>query len=1281
MSKITEKKLIQCVCKDAVYGADELVLECNVCKRWLHAECLGLDKYDLPDLNTFVCVFCGTAILVVNSETNSCIQNVPLLDVDNDHVVCCCDEQNESGFMLQCERCGTWQHGRCMKLEDGQSPDNYHCHICRYAKSEKSQEPEQNIVDGKKETKKEKSIKIVEISCENVYVCKICGQEFDNGQALIYHKTYEKCSQNESEEITNSQQDMDKVSNNLNGSNNRDIGEIIDNSNKQTKTADKPHRRKSKSHQEAQGKSSTDFSDTIKNKSKHPTDSKTQSKLGNEKASKTAVISSPPKTNSSTTSITNTRTNDTIQRPTSSTDNTTTQSNIYDTQSTIHDVHVTKLKSTTDISQNTTKDTTFACGGCSLAFADKLSLETHHLNTLNCGKSSKIIRKATVSRLSPEEANSQNVEIDESIRCICNSKIDKGVMIQCDLCQTWQHTACIGLKKKQTLPTNYCCFDCVNKGCFSVILDMCKKHDISIENISENFKKDGIVNVSRKRKLSESPTVEISETKKHQKESNTRIEDEIISSPEYVNIESDEEYLTASSSQDDRTSKKNTPKKIQVQATVRKKGKAKQNKKSLVRCSRAEIDAIQEYFSNLLTDEQLFTHLQPNIQNFKQTPYSQVLKILPAQLNFPKLEITSNFNESTYTNSLKFLSSLLYPYANQLLINTGGPVNSLAWVPAVLHKSQFTDNIYLSITTQPNFDTNDQLFVAKDDVIETESQDIDVVQIWGICVSKHLETNASLDLGIILKQGKVMAMQWCPSGCLDDVITIEPTSLPRLGLLLVALNTGKLGIIAIPQPNSLQKKDTDNNPWFDNQFYEVEHFDIILQLAADVSKPRNKCLCCDWSLHPGHNLIVAGFQNGCVGVWNLNARIFCDKHGPIPIYSPIMHIMAHQTAVISVAWSPQDVFLFATASHDVTSALIWDTRQPNTHVADLNTFQVCITWAMCWPISYLRPICGLEVFPKQIESSWYGNLFSHTYRSVLTKNSTNLALNYQQCPTICSISWSMLDCALLLGSFSGELIFLNSFFHARKSTDIMQPQKILDISFKTKQDLNELLIHPFDPKKLTSVVLDFDYSCFANCTHAEFKSSDVMQESLIKRLLKQDGESKPASQQTTPKIFKAECENCHKKFAIQKSLNYHIEHNVCKGGTVHDNRGNFFKPTGPPPPPQTESTIKSLNLEADKLMLQDLKDQMNDPKTPEKNSEKISKPKSNKKSIRNPKIIHDCGEQRGQSMRCEKPRNSYVECTQSKIKQVRWFPNAPYQNVFAVGTGLGIITISAIPEP
>lgn len=49
---------------------------------------------------------------------------------DNGVTRCICGFDEESEFMIFCERCGTWQHGDCVGVVENAVPDNYKCFAC-----------------------------------------------------------------------------------------------------------------------------------------------------------------------------------------------------------------------------------------------------------------------------------------------------------------------------------------------------------------------------------------------------------------------------------------------------------------------------------------------------------------------------------------------------------------------------------------------------------------------------------------------------------------------------------------------------------------------------------------------------------------------------------------------------------------------------------------------------------------------------------------------------------------------------------------------------------------------------------------------------------------------------------------------------------------------------------------------------------------------------------------------------------------------------------------------
>jgi len=53
-------------------------------------------------------------------------------------------------------------------------------------------------------------------------------------------------------------------------------------------------------------------------------------------------------------------------------------------------------------------------------------------------------------------------EVDELLHCICDLKEESGLMIQCEVCLTWQHGMCFGIDVEEEVPESYVCFACRN---------------------------------------------------------------------------------------------------------------------------------------------------------------------------------------------------------------------------------------------------------------------------------------------------------------------------------------------------------------------------------------------------------------------------------------------------------------------------------------------------------------------------------------------------------------------------------------------------------------------------------------------------------------------------------------------------------------------------------------------------------------------------------------------------------------------------------------------------
>lgn len=87
-------------------------------------------------------------------------------DEEEGEIRCLCgDNEDDGGFMIQCEQCHKWQHGECMAYEDpDEVQDSYACELCRpdlykdvVPKGEEIMEETTTTTTKKKDAKKEKS--------------------------------------------------------------------------------------------------------------------------------------------------------------------------------------------------------------------------------------------------------------------------------------------------------------------------------------------------------------------------------------------------------------------------------------------------------------------------------------------------------------------------------------------------------------------------------------------------------------------------------------------------------------------------------------------------------------------------------------------------------------------------------------------------------------------------------------------------------------------------------------------------------------------------------------------------------------------------------------------------------------------------------------------------------------------------------------------------------------------------------------------------------------------
>ncbi|KAI9480141.1 Histone deacetylase complex subunit [Coemansia sp. RSA 1821] len=59
-----------------------------------------------------------------------------------------------------------------------------------------------------------------------------------------------------------------------------------------------------------------------------------------------------------------------------------------------------------------------------------------------------------------DEDDDEDEEDEGMVRCVCGERNDGELMIQCEICQVWQHTLCMGIRDETHVPDKYYCEKC-----------------------------------------------------------------------------------------------------------------------------------------------------------------------------------------------------------------------------------------------------------------------------------------------------------------------------------------------------------------------------------------------------------------------------------------------------------------------------------------------------------------------------------------------------------------------------------------------------------------------------------------------------------------------------------------------------------------------------------------------------------------------------------------------------------------------------------------------------
>ncbi|XP_046674072.1 uncharacterized protein LOC124363050 [Homalodisca vitripennis] len=316
---------------------------------------------------------------------------------------------------------------------------------------------------------------------------------------------------------------------------------------------------------------------------------------------------------------------------------------------------------------------------------------------------------------------------------------------------------------------------------------------------------------------------------------------------------------------------------------------------------------------------------------------------------------------------------------------TGGPVWACAWAAV----PDTEDNQYLAVASHPDMNLTHEMSA----VYSYPS----VIQVWAVgrlvnCLPKPESDNEPQFLmGIAHSRGAVWGLQWCPSGCYQD---------NRLGLLAAACSDGSVVIYSIPR----------HQPTSQHKICEMEPV-MELKLGCEML---SQCKCIEWHTVAPHSIIVGGFANGMVALWDLHTTSPLLRDGKV-IY-PFKVFEAHLSAVTAVSLSPTAE---TTRAHLMTSSLDRATKfwRLDDTTAPVNTLRKASVTDAVMPSTWMTSINAFD----DVYSTNSTHIMGYSYRETFTSNNTNF---YPQLGTVWGVSFNEWINAIACGSEMGKLTVL-----------------------------------------------------------------------------------------------------------------------------------------------------------------------------------------------------------------------------------------------------------------
>ncbi|GAA5920572.1 hypothetical protein JCM1841_005739 [Sporobolomyces salmonicolor] len=235
------------------------------------------------------------------------------------------------------------------------------------------------------------------------------------------------------------------------------------------------------------------------------------------------------------------------------------------------------------------------------------------------------------------------------------------------------------------------------------------------------------------------------------------------------------------------------------------------------------------------------------------------------------------------------------------LLNAGGPVSGLSWLPRTDVPSL---QEYLAISTISSLALPLQ---HPPTLSSPSSRSTSMIQIWSLDTSSpsdlQVETlsssedqgaGAKFEMGLCLEEGvgEALEMAWCPRGGSGEGegqamdVDGEGEKVQQLGVLASVLTDGTIEVYAVPDPKEVRVRQRKK---------EGEAVFVKAKRVLKLRLPDTSCVALSYG---SQDVIAAGCMNGHIVVWNVGDALRAGR----PTVRPTHYLPVHSAPIRSIAF-------------------------------------------------------------------------------------------------------------------------------------------------------------------------------------------------------------------------------------------------------------------------------------------------------------------------------------------------------------------------------------------